>query len=100
MLTEAAAGRRRDSSFSMEGAANPSSRLDFSNPPRPVLGSLVLMMAAAESTRTTAGTSAAGSAAADFFRPAVFLAEEEMATSSRTTFPLETRVSGNKAELL
>lgn len=94
-----AAGRRKDSSFSAEEAARPRSRFDFSKPPRIFLGNLVFMLA--ESTRTTAGTSAAGSGAVSFLRPAVFLAKDEVATSSLTiTFPLEPRVDGNKAELL
>lgn len=89
------AGRPKDSSFSTEGAARPSS-----GPPRPFLDSLVLI-AAAESAGTTAGTLAAGALAVDFFRPAGFLAEEERAASSCTIpLPLAMRVKGNKAELL
>lgn len=92
------AERRRAFSFSKDGTAGLRSRSDLSNPPLPFLDVLVLM--AAVSTRAALDPSAAGSIAVDFFRPAVFLAHDDAATSSLTTFSLGILPTGNKAELL
>lgn len=92
------AERRRAFSFSKEGTAGLRSRSDLSNPPLPFLDVLVLLAAASASA--TAEASAAGSSAADFFRPPVFLADDDAATSSLTTFSLGILPTGNKAELL
>lgn len=92
------AERRRAFSFSADGTVGLRSRSDLSNPALPFLD--VLVLPAAASPRAAVETSAAGSIAVDFFRPAGFLADDDAATSSLTTFSLGVLPTGNKAELL
>lgn len=91
------AERRRAFSFSKDGTAGLRSRSDLSSPPLPFLA--VLVLTAAISTRAAVETSAAGSTAVDFFRPAVFLADDD-AVASSLTFSLGILPTGNKAALL
>lgn len=89
--------RRRAFSFSKDGTVGLRSRSDLSSPPLPFLD--VLVLTAAVSTRVAVETSVVGSTDVDFFRPAVFLADDDAAASS-LTFSLGILPTGNKAVLL